>query len=140
MSEPNCGVKVSNSPSKWIQPLIVRQRLEIEVFALRKSISNLTSEDIKRLEEKLQLLSKAFRRWEFGAIAECDIAFHRYLLECAMEEDLIAIWLPLVTRMIMNYSRHTDIRQSIDEHSEILQAVKEKNLQRAIKALRANIC
>ncbi len=140
VSEPNCGVKVSASPSKWIQPLIVRQRLEIEIFALRKSIAIITSEDLKRLDEKLQLLSKACRRKEFGAIAECDVAFHRSLLECAAEEDLVSIWLPLVTRMIMNYSRHTDMSQSIDEHREILQSVKEKDLPRAIKALKQNIC
>lgn len=140
VSEPNCGVKVSSSPSKWIQPLIVRQRLEIEIFALRKSISLITQADIKRLEEKLQQLSKACRRKAFGTIAECDVAMHRCLLECAGEEDLIAIWLPLVTRMIMNYSRHNNMNQSIDEHREILLAVKEKNLSRAIKALRANIC
>src|SRR6056300_297754 len=38
--EPNCGVRVSQSTSQWIQPLIVRQRIEIEVFALRKSITS----------------------------------------------------------------------------------------------------
>jgi DNA-binding GntR family transcriptional regulator len=139
VSEPNCGVKVSTSPSEWLQPLIVRQRLEIEIFALRKSISVITADDIKHLNEKLEVLSNACRRKEFGTIAECDIAFHRYLLECAGEEDLIAMWLPLVTRMIMNYSRHTAMSQSIDEHKEILQAIKEKDLARAIRALKQNI-
>jgi DNA-binding GntR family transcriptional regulator len=91
------------------------------------------------LNEKLEVLSNACRRKEFGTIAECDIAFHHYLLECAGEEDLIAMWLPLVTRMIMNYSRHTVMSQSIDEHKEILQAIKEKDLARAIRALKQNI-
>ena len=120
--------------------MIIRQRLEIEIFALRKSINVITAEDIKRLDEKIQLLTQACRRKEFGSIAECDVAFHRRLLECAGEEDLISIWLPLVTRMIMNYTRHSNMNQSIDEHREILQAVKEKDLPRAITALKQNIC
>jgi len=45
----------------------------------------------------------------------------------------------LVTRMVMNYSRHIDMSQSHDEHLEILNAVREKNLRRSIQALKVNI-
>lgn len=139
VSEPNCGVRVSQSTSQWIQPLIVRQRIEIEVFALRKSIHIINKAQISHLEDKLHLLETACRKKDLGRVAECDLAFHKTLLECAEEEDLIAIWLPLVTRMIMNYSRHIDMSQSHAEHLEILEAVREKALQRAIQALKANI-
>jgi DNA-binding GntR family transcriptional regulator len=48
-SEPNCGVRVSQSTSQWIQPLIIRQRIELEVFALQKSIATINSTQISRL-------------------------------------------------------------------------------------------
>lgn len=138
-SEPNCGVRVSQSTSQWIQPLIVRQRIEIEVFGLRKSINIISNSQISILEDKLNLIETACRKKELGRVVECDIAFHKSLLECAGEDDLIAIWLPLVSRMIMNYSRHINMSQSHEEHLEILDAVREKDLKRAIQALKANI-
>ena len=138
-SEPNCGVRVSQSTSQWIQPLIIRQRIELEVFALQKSIATINSTQISRLEDKLDQLDSACRKKDLGKVAECDMAFHKTLLECADEVDLIAIWLPLVTRMIMNYSRHIDMSQSHEEHREILNAVREKDLRSAIQALKENI-
>ncbi len=138
-AEPNCGVKVSRSTSPWIQPLIVRQRLEIEIFALRKSMTRIEDQQVKGLEEKLDLLEVACRKKDLGGVVERDISFHKYLLECAGEEDLVAIWRPLVSRMIMNYSRHIDMSQSHEEHLEILESVKCKDLKRAVQALKANI-
>ena len=138
-SEPNCGVRVSQSTSPWIQPLIVRQRIEIEIFALRKSMPNIDASNIVRLEEKADKLGDACRKQDLGAVVKYDIDFHRSLLDCAGEDDLTAIWLPLVTRMVMNYSRHIDMSQSHEEHLEILNAIREKDLRRSIKALKVNI-
>lgn len=138
-SEPNCGVKVSQMTSQWIQPLIVRQRLEIEIFALRKSLPDIDHKSIERLESKVDLLGSACQKKDLSALTECDLAFHRCLLDCAGEDDLTAIWLPLVTRMIMNYARHIDMSQSHEEHTEILEAVRDKDLRRAIQALKDNI-
>jgi len=139
VSEPNCGVRVSPAPSEWMQPLIVSQRREIEVFALRKSILEIDDETIAELTEMVESLGRACERGDLGALAERDIAFHRRLLVCAGEEDLIAIWLPLVTRMIMHYSRHDNMAQSYEEHLAILDAVRDRDVERAIARLAANI-
>ena len=139
VSEPNCGVRVSSPPSEWMQPLIVKLRREIETFSLKKSIKNLSVDDISRLEEIVNELGLACSRRDMAAIAEQDIAFHRCLLEFAGDDDLVAIWVPIVTRMIMHYSRHEDMEQSHAEHVAIFEAVRERDSRAAVKALEKNI-
>ena len=51
----------------------------------------------------------------------------------------MAIWRPIVTRMVMHYSRHENMAQSYEEHMAILDAVQARDLERAVKALEENI-
>ncbi len=139
VAEPNCGVRVSAEPAEWMQPLIVNLRREIEVTALKRSIERLTDAEILQLGSIVQKLGVACRRRDLAAVAEHDFAFHRTLLETAGEPDLVSIWMPIVMRMIMHYSRHGDMMQSLDEHKAILDAIRKRDLQAAIKALEENI-
>ncbi|MFD2257580.1 GntR family transcriptional regulator [Luteolibacter algae] len=139
VSVPNCGVRVSGEPSEWVQPLIVKVRVEIETFALRNSIHKIGPAQIAEMERLIAKLGEACERRDIAKIAELDIAFHQALLKCAGDEEIVSMWVPIVTRMIMHYSRHKDISQSHEEHIAILQAVRDKDLERAITALEANI-
>ncbi len=139
VAEPNCGVRVSVEPSKWMQPLIVNLRREIEVAALRKSIRKLTSDDLARLGEIVERLREACEAGDLTSVVEQDIAFHQSLLDLAGEDDLVAIWIPIVMRMVMHYSRHEEMTQSYDEHIAILDALRDRDLREAIIALEMNI-
>jgi len=139
VSEPNCGARVSNAPSEWAQPLMVKLRREIETAALKRSIKHLGDEDILRLGEIVHKLGVACRRRDLAAVAEQDIAFHRTLLEAAGEPDLVTIWFPIVMRMVMHYSRHENMMLSLKEHKAILDAIREEDVRKAVKALEANI-
>jgi len=139
VSEPNCGARVSHAPSEWAQPLIVKLRREIETAALKRSINRLGDEDTLRLGEIVHRLGVACQRQDLAAVAEKDIAFHRALLEGAGEPDLVSIWLPIVMRMVLHYSRHENMMQSLKEHKAILDAIREKDVRKAVKAMEANI-
>lgn len=141
ISEPNCGVRVSPAPSEWVQPLIVSIRREIEVFTLRQTIGRLAGGDprMARLESIVEALGRACGREDIAEIARQDIAFHQCLLEAGGEEDLVAIWLPIVTRMILHYSRLKETQRIHEEHVAILDAVRDHDIDRAVAALEANI-
>ncbi|BCX46206.1 GntR family transcriptional regulator [Haloferula helveola] len=139
VSEPNCGATVSERAAEWMQPLIVKIRLDIEIFALRKSIKQIGDNDIARLEELVEGIGKACADGDMAAVADLDISFHEALLSCADEPDLIAIWLPIVTRMILQYTRLVEREEIHEEHVEILEAVRAKDIQRAVRALKQNI-
>ncbi|BCX46204.1 GntR family transcriptional regulator [Haloferula helveola] len=139
VSEPNCGSRVSDAPAEWMQPLVVKVRREIEIRALRRSIRRLDEADLKRLETIVDELGEVCREGDMSRIGELDLAFHECLLECAGEPDLLDVWRPIVTRMILHYSRLLEMEQIHAEHYAIFEAVRDRDLSRAIAALEQNI-
>ena len=139
VAKPNCGVRVGSPSGEEIQPLVVELRRTIEVFALHKVFSKLTDGDIERLDDSVQRLKTACENDDLAEVARQDMALHRYILEVAGNRDLLAIWLPIVSRMLFHYGRHRDMMESYREHVAIVDAVRKKDRRAAIEALTANI-
>ena len=138
MAKPNCGVKVGEPPSEWIQPLVVQLRQQIETFAL-KAVFDQTEKTVERLEKICERLRVACQENDTASVVRHDMAFHRHIVELAEDEDLIAIWLPIVVRMMLHYTRHGDLIENYREHKAILDALRKRDKRAAIRALKANI-
>jgi DNA-binding GntR family transcriptional regulator len=138
VAKPNCGTKVREAPSERIQPLIVRLRQEIEVFALRSAFDRAASEGLPRLEAILERLRSACEAGDLAGVAEHDMAFHRAIVEMPGDDDLVAMWLPIVVRMMLHYTRHGDLMESYREHATILDAIRAGKKREAVQALKAN--
>ncbi len=138
-AKPNCGVRVGSASGEEIQPLVVELRRKIEVFALRKVFSKLTESDIERLDETVKRLKLACESEDLAGVVQQDMALHRYILEATGNADLLAIWLPIVSRMFLHYSRHRNMMESYQEHAAIVEAIRRKDRKAAIEALTANI-
>lgn len=139
VSEPNVGVKVTNGPAAAVRPLIVQIRMMIETFAVSSFMDRITAEDIQRLEQVLDALQAACERGDVSALRQHDLVFHRTIIELANDEDLLAIWQPIVNRMMVNYSRLSGLMESYAEHRAILEAIRARDLHAASKALEVNI-
>ncbi len=139
VSKRNCGVRVGPAPDEWIQPLVVDLRQRIEIFALRKILKALDDEAIQCLDEMVERLRSACERGDLVAIVKHDMAFHRHILEMTGDENLVAIWLPIVQRMMLHYTRHEDMMESHREHAAILDAIRAKDVKRTVAALKQNI-
>ncbi|MEQ8209042.1 MAG: GntR family transcriptional regulator [Lacipirellulaceae bacterium] len=138
-AKPNCGVRVGSAAAEELQPLIVGLRRETEIFALELVFDRLTDEDCDKLDATVEGLRKACETQDLSQVVHYDMALHRYILETAGSSDLIAIWLPIVSRMMLHYSRHVDMMESYREHEEIVKAIRAKDREAAIAALTANI-
>ena len=139
VAKPNCGVKVGATSSEEIQPLVVDLRRHIEVFALCKVFVKFSDADVNHLDETVDQLRIACEKEDIGEMVTQDMALHRYLLEATGDADLLAIWLPIVSRMMLHYSRHRDLMESHREHAAIVDAIRKRDKKAAIEALRANI-
>lgn len=139
VAKPNCGVRVGSPAGEEIQPLVVELRRKIEVFALRKVFSKLADADVERLHDTVQRLKVACENEDLAEVVQQDMALHRYILEATGNTDLLAIWLPIVSRMFLHYSRHRNMMESYREHAAIVDAVRKKDRRAAIEALTANI-
>ncbi len=139
VSKNNCGVSVNSSPTEELQPLMIETRINIETFALKLVVNLLEDEDFVKLEELLSKLNQAFAEEDYFLVTEIDMAFHRFFVHKAGGDDLVNLWQPFIYRMRMNYKRLTNAQECYDEHKVILDAMKAKDINTAVNALKGNI-
>jgi DNA-binding GntR family transcriptional regulator len=139
VSQPNVGVKVGTVPSEAIRSLITQLRRQIERYAMETIFPTLNDDDIERWETTLLQLKRACQRGDMAALVEHDIAFHRSIIERTGDADLFAVWLPIVLRMRLVYSRHTNLMDCFAEHERVLDAIRRRDCAAAVAALEANI-
>lgn len=139
VAQRNSGVRVGSGPSREIQPLVVSLRRQIETQALTMIFDRLSSEDDARWKTQLERLREACEAGDLPAAIELDIAFHRSIVERTGDADLVSIWLPIITRMLLRYSRHKKLMDVYREHAKVVKAIKARNKAAALAALEANI-
>jgi len=139
VAKPNCGVKVREAPREELQPLIVDVRRRVEAFALRQGFQRLSGDALPRLEATLEQLKAACGQGDMQGVVEHDMALHRSIVQAADDEDLVAVWLPVVIRMMLHYTRHEDLTESYREHAAIVNAIRAGDKRAAVNALKENI-
>ncbi|OAI49020.1 hypothetical protein AYO44_01055 [Planctomycetaceae bacterium SCGC AG-212-F19] len=137
--KPNCGVEVSAPPSERVRALVVPIRRQIETFALDLAFDQATPDDIREWEVILESLRAACAQNDLPHVVEFDMAFHRWIVARPDEPGLLAMWLPVVCRMRLGYSKHEKLDDVYPEHLKIAAAFKKGNRKAAAKALEANI-
>ncbi|MFK7800233.1 MAG: GntR family transcriptional regulator [Anaerolineae bacterium] len=139
VAKPNKGVKVAQKPSGAIRDLLVKLRVEIEVFVLDSIFEEITQEDIQKLEVILADIKEACGRNDMGTLLEHDLNFHRVIIQSHDEKDLFSIWRPMALRMLIQYNRLGDLMESYQEHKSIFDAIQNGDKVAAIEAIKANI-
>jgi len=137
--EPNKGVRVAQQPAENIRPLIADLRLRIEQFVLEDIFDRITKENLEVLETALAGIESACRMGDPDALREYDIRFHRSMLECHPNPEILTLWQPVVHRMMLHYTRLGDLMESYREHKEILEAIRRKDKKAAMARLAENI-
>ena len=143
-SKRNFGMRVSNFSSKdAIDNLVIPLRRTVEIFAIRQYFHEINKEDISSWEECLLNMRKACREKNFPKIAECDIQFHRLIVERSNIVDVIAIWNLLISRVkghfMRNYHKYRDPMEIFFEHEAILAMFKTGKLESVVQILESNI-
>ena len=136
--QANKGVRVNSPPIEDQRQLLQSMRRQMETFCLQKCMSHFTNADDANLLEILQKLTRACKLGKFCDIADMDLALHRYLVRRASIE-LEAVWLGITSRLLMDYSRIDQLDEIIREHDAIVQAVLDRDIDAAKKALIDNI-
>src|SRR5262249_19586791 len=138
-SRPNCGAKVAAGPSPAIQPRVILLRRQIESFAGELIFDSFTPLDLEAFEAILCRLRTSCENEDIAALADTAIALHRWFIERAGDADLTKMWLAIVTRMWLRYTRHMHLMDSFAEHQEVAAAIRRGDKAGAIEALVSNI-
>ena len=139
VSRANKGTRVNTIASPEIQNLMIKLRLQIETFAIRKAAKKPSEAFLAELKDALNLLSEKLKQGDFTEVTKADIAFHRVIVAEAGDEDLANLWQPIVMRMRMNYKRISKPSQAVGEHEAIYNAIAKGDDKAAVEALKANI-
>jgi DNA-binding GntR family transcriptional regulator len=68
-----------------------------------------------------------------------DYAFHEFFVEKYGDKHILAIWSTTMSRMMMRYTRFTDLMNSYEEHRRIVEGIRQKQKQKTLQALQENI-
>ncbi|MDR2676089.1 MAG: GntR family transcriptional regulator [Opitutaceae bacterium] len=163
MAEPNRGVRVKKRASKETRALFVTLRKQIETHALRRIFPDITDADVTEWETHLEQYKTVCERADIPHVLERDMEFHRSILERVGDDSLIAVWLPLITRLLLPHHNPQagsleetggDLQsltalqakkllkrgmESYEEHCAIVTAIKKRQLKQAVAALEKNI-
>lgn len=138
VAKPNCGVRVA-ALQEETQTLLIELRRQIEEFALREAFARIDEAGVARLQGTVDRLQVACEKEDLVAIVEQDMALHRLIIEGSGNPDLVAIWLPIVSRMMLHYGRHSSMMESHREHAMIVDTIRAGDEEAAVAALRSNI-
>lgn len=142
-TDRNRTAQVAASASNEIQELIVPLRATIETYAVRIFLNRLTEDDLSRFDAILTEMKKACVDRDFATVAEQDVAFHRYWVECSRSPDLLAIWSVIVARVRRHFreshQRYGDPMDIYREHKVLVVSLKDGDLNAATKLLKDHI-
>lgn len=136
------GFKIKVFSDKEIKDFF-ETRLMIETYVIGRLVEGIGGQDLKALEESLKMMIRSAGKEDIYGFLEADKAFHmnlvhRYknrLLESIMENirNLISIF---GRKALSSAGR---IQEVIEEHQLIVGAVREKDADKAAKAMRRHL-
>jgi len=136
---PNKGVRVKPMPSDRSHSIIARLRRQLEAYCLKDIFEKITNEDLLAWETALNAFKNACEAEDMTKAVKCDMEFHQSIVDKVGDTDISAIWIPLITHMMLPYSRHKNLIEAYEEHRQILVCISNKDLNGAVKALKNNI-
>jgi DNA-binding GntR family transcriptional regulator len=143
VAQPRGGVRVAPPTPDAIQEFVLPIRRTIETYALRLFHKELTEKDFVHWDELLERMRFACEQRDRGAIAEQDVALHRSLLERAGQPDLLAIWSTVVARIhrhfFVSVNAYSNLMKIYDEHRALIRAFRNKDVEKAVRALEKHI-
>ena len=141
-NRPGRGSYVSQPSERYIKEAYsLRSVLEIEAFRL--AINKRTEEDLERLENTLEEMFNAAKSGDERDVLRLDIAFHRMIWGIADHRLIQASLEAIITRLKMYIAVQTkiydDLLKGIADHRIILDALRSRNEERGIEALKQHL-
>ena len=139
LAKPNCGVRIAPRPSDSTAALFAQSRRNIESHALQRGFDRIDDTIRDAWRSHLDRFSFVCQRENLADVVEEDMSFHRSIVQLDVEDHLEPVWLPIVSRMRLPYSRHHSLMESYEEHKRVVDAALSGDQEAAVAALRNNI-
>lgn len=144
---------VENRPRKGVFAAVISKnelakmldvRIALESLAIKLCCEKINEEQIEELEEIMKNLEKMLRKKDFIQASQWDSKIHRYIAEVADNKKLSSYINDI--QDVFAYTRGYNIKwtdkkveRSIEEHRKIVEAIANKDEERAIGIVRKDI-
>jgi len=119
-------------------------RSAVEGFAIRRAAQKITTEQCDYLQELIQEMEQAGKREDMITLAEYDMQFHRFIVECGDSAGLMRVWATLSSQIqrfvVQSHPRHySDLVEIGTRHQPILTALRQHDIEGAAQAVQQHI-
>jgi len=136
---------VANVETKEVERLLNPLRILLESYCLQTILARLNDNHVEALEKILNELIDACKNEDLGDIVKKDLQFHEYLVSLTDEPYLISLWSGVSSRIVFHFMNNShmhqknDFTQLINEHRELLDAIKTKDWEAIEPVLQRHI-
>ena len=138
---PNRGTFVAKpTPADMENVYALRRILEVE--ALRAALPKITKAHIQNLESSIATQRELTKHYSVEEYIRVNAEFHWIIIEAAQNEYLNKFLLELFNKsaiFLTFYDSSPNNLDSIHTHEQLLAAIKEKDMDAAVKALEADL-
>lgn len=140
---PNGGARLAN-PSKQEIEDTFEIRAYLECLAIKKAVHRITPLQICMLEEEIQREETIFPEKDLDKYLEVNNAFHKVIAEASDNVVLYELIVNMLSRsfvylVLFGSFFELENNPSLDEHREIVKALKEHNEDKAVELVRSHI-
>lgn len=138
---PNRGAFVAKPTLTDMESVYALRRI-LELEALRTALPKVTDTQIKKLESSIQLQRELAKNYTMEAYIRLNAEFHWIIIDAAQNEYLSKFLRELFNKssiFLTFYDSSTNNDDSISTHELLVQAIKAKDLDAAVKALESDI-
>jgi DNA-binding GntR family transcriptional regulator len=135
---PNRGCFASGFTKQDIED-IYAVRMTVEALAMKWSVNKITEEEIKQLQDEFDIMEFYTKKKDGHKVMELNKQFHEILYNASKSRFLVQILKSYQdyvqrTRKVTVY-RESNLREILEEHREILEAVKAKDEKKAVETI-----
>lgn len=116
-----------------VDQLLNPLRVLLESYCIQTILPRLNEAHFSDLDNILNELIEACKNSDLSAIVKKDLQIHEYLVALTEEPYLISLWSGVSSRIVFHFINNShvhqqnDFSQLIDEHRELLDAIKTKD-------------
>jgi DNA-binding GntR family transcriptional regulator len=142
-STPYKETKVSRISKEEVVELLLPIRMQIESYALKKSLPLWGEADFKAFEEILDEMRKGVQYQDLMVLVDTDLRFHELIIKNASSEGTTKIWGSIVNRIRLHFilqgKSYEDLQEIVNEHQILLDSFRSGDLNISIAALQEHI-
>lgn len=142
VSEPYRGTYVAEISQREVEEILIPIRLTLERFAIRYGLPDMDEEDFAALEGLVADMQQAAQDGNLADLVRDDLLFHERIVGRSGHQCL-QVWHTIMPRVRMYFYRdgyrHVSLDELPQEHAELLECMRTKNVDAVLELLDAHI-